>query len=79
MNRFAIRAEKTVDVSNKNILDVVKELLKETDLSCKLVDRNVIIYPKSESPLDNVIQQQKSISGKVTDSTGAATWSFSNS
>lgn len=61
---------KTVDVSNKNILDVVKELLKETDLSCKLVDRNVIIYPKSESPLDNVIQQQKSISGKVTDSTG---------
>ena len=63
--------KKTVDVTNKNILDVVNELLKETELSCKLVDRNIIIFPKSENPLDNPTQQQKSISGKVTDSTGA--------
>lgn len=63
---------RTVDATNKNILDVVNELLKETELSCKLVDRNIIIYPKSENPLDNFTQQQKSISGKVTDSSGGS-------
>lgn len=63
---------KTVDVTNKNILDVVNDLLKETELSCKLVDRNIIIFPKLENPLDNLIQQQKSISGKVTDSSGVS-------
>ena len=63
---------KTVDATNKNVLDIVNELLKETELSCKLVDRNIIIFPKSENSMDNVIQQQKSISGKVTDSSGAS-------
>ena len=62
---------KSVDATNKNILDVVNELLKETELSCKLVDRNIIIFPKSENPMDNLIQQKKSISGKITDSSGA--------
>ena len=64
--------KKTVDVTNKNILDVVNELLKETELSCKLVDRNIIIFPKSENPMGNVIQQSHSVSGKVTDSTGGS-------
>ena len=62
---------KTVDATNKNILDVVNELLKETDLSCKQVDRNIIIFPRSENSTNNLIQQQKSVLGKVTDSTGA--------
>ncbi len=61
---------KTVDVSNKNILDIVNELLKETELSCKLVDRNIIIFPKYGNPIDNLIQQSRSVSGKVIDSSG---------
>ena len=62
---------KTVDVTNKNILDVVNELLKETELSFKLVDRNIIIFPKSKNPMDKLSQQQKAVSGKVTDNAGA--------
>ena len=50
MSRFAICGRKTVDATNKNILDVVFELLKETELTCKLVERNIIIFPKSENP-----------------------------
>ena len=63
---------KTVDVTNKNILDVVNELLKETELSCRLVDRNIIIFPKSENSKDNLLQQPHSLSGKVTDSSGTS-------
>ena len=63
---------KTVDVTNKNTLDVVNELLKETELSCRLVDRNIIIFPKSENSKDNLLQQSRSFSGKVTDSSGTS-------
>ena len=63
---------RTVDVTNKNILDLVNELLKETELSYKLVDRNIIIFPKSEHSMDKVIQQLRSISGRVTDPSGAS-------
>jgi TonB-linked SusC/RagA family outer membrane protein len=63
---------KTIDVMNKNILDVVTDLLKGTELSCKLVERNIIIFPKSENPSDNLIQQTHSVTGKVTDSLGSS-------
>ena len=64
-------SKKTVDVTNENILELVSELLKETGLSYKLADRNIIIFPTSEeNPLDKVLPQQKSISGKVIDSSG---------
>lgn len=63
--------KKTVDVTNKNILDVVNELLKETELSCKQIDRNIIIFPKSENPAGYVLQQFHSVSGRVTDSSGS--------
>lgn len=61
---------KTVHATNENILDIMSELLKETGLSCKLIDRNIIVFPKPESPVNNVAGQPKSISGKVTDSSG---------
>lgn len=62
---------KTIDVTDKNIIDLVNELLEETRLSCRLVDRNIIIFPKAENPIGNMIIQQKIISGKVTDFSGA--------
>ncbi len=61
---------KTVDATDKNVLDVMNELLMETGLSFKLIDRNIIVFPKSENPMGKVIRQQKSVSGKVTDSSG---------
>ncbi|MDP2338805.1 MAG: SusC/RagA family TonB-linked outer membrane protein [Bacteroidota bacterium] len=64
---------KSIDVSNKNTLELVSDLLGSTDLTYKLVDRNIIIFPSSErNIMENAFQQQKSVSGKVTDSTGAS-------
>jgi len=65
--------KKSVEVTDKNILTLVSDLLEGTGLSYKLVDRNIIIFPESESSnyTDNAFQQQKSVSGKVTDSSGA--------
>ena len=62
---------KSIDVSNKNTLELVSDILGSTDLTYKLVDRNIIIFPSSEkNNMDNAFQQQKSVSGKVSDSSG---------
>ncbi|BBE16072.1 SusC, outer membrane protein [Aquipluma nitroreducens] len=64
---------KSIDVNNKNILELVSDLLGSTDLTYKIVDRNIIIFPSSvKNNIDNAFQQQKSISGKVTDSSGGS-------
>ncbi len=64
---------KSVEVTDKNILDLVSNLLDHTGLSYRLVDRNIIIFPKPENSgyMNNVVQQPRSVSGKVTDSSGA--------
>ena len=63
---------KTIEVSNKNALELVAELLRETGLSYKLMDRNIIIFPAGENigQTISVGQQKLTVSGKVTDSTG---------
>lgn len=64
---------KSIDVSNKNTLELVSDLLGNTGLTYKLVDRNIIIFPSNEkNNMDNAFQQPKSISGKVTDTSGAS-------
>lgn len=64
---------KSIDVSNKNTLELVSDLLGNTGLTYKLVDRNIIIFPSNEkNNMDNAFQQPKSISGKVTDSSGGS-------
>lgn len=57
---------KSVAVSNKNIEELVDELLSGTALTYRLVDRNIIVFPKGGEEI--VIQQPTSVSGKVTDS-----------
>lgn len=60
---------KSVDVNDKNVEELVKSLLYDTGLSYKFVDRNIIIYPKSEEA--TFAQQQIPVSGKVTDTNNA--------
>lgn len=62
----------SVEVSNKNALEVVANILKGTGLSYKLVDRNIIVFPTTEDAryLGNEAQQLITVSGKVSDSTG---------
>lgn len=62
--------EKQVNISytNEKIDKVLEDLLKETGFTYKVIDRYIAIIPINAS--DVVNQQQKSVSGKVTDSSG---------
>ena len=63
----------SVDISNKKIQDVLAEILTGTDLEYKIIDRYIALKKKdimSEKGMSG--QQKKSVTGKVTDSTGAS-------
>ncbi len=60
--------KKSVDVSQKDIHELVDNLLSETNLTFKLVDRNIIVYPQSQ--LNASLQQNRTVSGNITDSEG---------
>jgi TonB-linked SusC/RagA family outer membrane protein len=64
--------DKKVEVkySNESIEKVLDDLLKNTGFTYSIVDRYIAIRPLGEISVIN--QQQKSIKGKVTDSTGAS-------
>lgn len=57
----------TINVKDQGIEEVLKSLFAGTDVRYSIIDRKIIL-----SPADNVssTQQQKSVSGKVTDSAG---------
>jgi len=60
----------TIDVKNESLDQIMKTILDKDQLSYKIIDRYVVISDNT-SPGENVIQQQKSVSGKVSDITGA--------
>lgn len=60
----------TISVNKKNIQEVLEELLSGTNLEYKIIDRYIALKKKNEGGAEAVIQQQKSISGKVVDSAG---------
>ncbi|HZL08795.1 MAG TPA: TonB-dependent receptor [Prolixibacteraceae bacterium] len=62
--------DKQVDVNytNEKIDRVLDDLLKDTGFTYKVIDRYIAIVPVGE--LNDFTQQQKSVSGKVTDSSG---------
>ncbi len=66
-NSELVNVEKKVDLSikNKKIEDVLIQLFDPNEVEFLFKDRHIIISPKDES-----LQQQKSISGKVTDESG---------
>lgn len=61
----------TIDVKNESLDQIMKTILDKDQLSYKIIDRYVVISDNT-SPGENVIQQQKSVSGKVTDSSGGS-------
>lgn len=71
-NKDLINVDQTVNISasNQTIKVILDELLKGTDISYSVVNRQIIL-----SNLEGIsglhAQQQKSVSGKVTDSSGA--------
>lgn len=66
-----IDVEKTVNgvFENKSIKEVLDVVLKKIDIKYELKGRQIILSPSNYSGYSN--QQQKSITGKVTDSSGS--------
>ncbi|MDP2338301.1 MAG: TonB-dependent receptor [Bacteroidota bacterium] len=71
-NKSQIDENKTisVDFRNKTIDDILKSMLSELSLTYEFAGKNIIVKPSEQQ--NNGMQQQKSVSGKVTDSSGAS-------
>lgn len=70
-SRTVVDVDRTVDVQFKDarITDVLTVLFRGTDVAYKVDGRQIILSRKSE--VDEVeVQQQKTVTGKVTDSSG---------
>ena len=65
-----VNREVSVTVKNKKINEVLDELFAGTDVSYKVRDRFVLLTTPEVTGSDLLAQQQKSVSGKVTDSGG---------
>ncbi|HPR86373.1 MAG TPA: carboxypeptidase-like regulatory domain-containing protein, partial [Prolixibacteraceae bacterium] len=61
----------SINVDKKNIQEVMEKLLSGTNLEYKIIDRYIALKKKNEGGAEAVVQQQKSISGKVVDSAGS--------
>jgi TonB-linked SusC/RagA family outer membrane protein len=62
----------SISISAKKVEEVLDQLIKGTNLEYQIIDRYIAIKEKDSSVHDQTeMQQQKSVSGKVTDSTGA--------
>lgn len=57
----------SIHVQDQGIEDVLRLLFANTDVKYSILDRKIILSPSENV---NISQQQKSISGKVTDSSG---------
>lgn len=66
-----VNREVSVPVKNKKINEVLDELFAGTDVSYKVKDRFVLLTTPEVTGSDLMAQQQKSVSGKVTDSGGS--------
>lgn len=57
-------------VTERNVEAVLDELFKDQGVSYKVLQDNLIIITPERSGMSNINQQKKSISGKVTDTSG---------
>lgn len=62
----------SIDANDIKVEDVLGKLLRGTDLDYKIIDRYIAIKKKDDLSSGQMeMQQQKSVSGKVTDSSGS--------
>ncbi|MGD9928450.1 MAG: TonB-dependent receptor [Mangrovibacterium sp.] len=60
----------SVDAKSKNIDEVLTQLLQNTGLDYKMIDRYIVIKRKEASENSVFVNQQKPVNGKVIDSAG---------
>ena len=72
-NANNINVERKIDVNcnSKSITEVLDLLFKGTDVKYRSFNNNYVLYTDAENSAESA-QQQKSVSGKVTDTTGAS-------
>jgi TonB-linked SusC/RagA family outer membrane protein len=64
-----VERQVNMDVKNESIDKILAKLFDDTNVSYVLKDRQIILT--TANSVSEVMQQQKAVSGKVTDSTGA--------
>lgn len=71
-NASNINVERRIDVNfdSKSITEVLDLLFKGTDVKYRSFNNNYVLYTDTENSSESA-QQQKSVSGKITDTTGA--------
>ncbi|MDO8930724.1 MAG: carboxypeptidase-like regulatory domain-containing protein, partial [Bacteroidota bacterium] len=72
-SRTVIDVDRSVDIQVKNakIADVLSVLFNDTDVAYKVDGRQIVLSKKLDASFSE-IQQPKSVSGKVTDSSGGS-------
>jgi len=60
-----------VDIKEKSVESLLDQVFKGTTVSYEVVNRQIVLIDKGKGNFPSESQQQKSVSGKVTDSTGA--------
>ncbi|HPR86333.1 MAG TPA: carboxypeptidase-like regulatory domain-containing protein, partial [Prolixibacteraceae bacterium] len=71
-NANNINVERKIDINceSKSITEVLNILFKGTNVKYRSFNSNYVLYTDAENAVEQT-QQQKSVSGKVTDSSGA--------
>lgn len=69
-NVFKVDRPVSIDVQNATVKSVVEKLISGEDLKYEMVNRYIVITGNNTPPAFS--QQQKSVSGKVTDSSGSS-------
>ncbi|MBW8334480.1 MAG: TonB-dependent receptor [Prolixibacteraceae bacterium] len=69
-----INVEKKVDVDfrNKPVEEILRNMFEDSNIEFKVVGRQILLSNSNDSEEVSSSQQQKSVSGKVTDSSGAS-------
>ncbi|MDP2113899.1 MAG: carboxypeptidase-like regulatory domain-containing protein, partial [Bacteroidota bacterium] len=69
-NVFKVDRPVSINVENATVKSVVEKLIAGEDLKYEMVNRYIVITAKNSPSAFSQQQQQKSVSGKVTDSAG---------
>jgi len=68
--KLAVENKVSIDCEKKEISEVLDGIFKNTDISYRIVGRQIALYRNGEELSSFQSTQQKSINGKVVDSTG---------
>ncbi len=60
----------SLNVENKTIEDILDELFQGKPISYKVIDRRIVLFPKGENEMQNILQQSQPVKGTVTGKNG---------